>query len=79
MDNVLYLYRKASVDMLRGAEYSYPAPVSVVTEYLISVSGFPISRGGRRSLIASWSHYIHFPAELIEPRIGHQKWRHLYY
>jgi len=65
--------------MLKGAEHPYPAPVSVVTEYLMSNCGFPISRGGRRSLGASWSHYMHFPAELIEARTGHQEWRHLYY
>lgn len=36
MDNVLYIYRKGSVNMLTGIEHPYPAPISVVTEYLIS-------------------------------------------
>lgn len=79
MDNVLYIYRKASANMLTGAEDPYPAPVSVVIEYLMSDSDFPSSLSGRRSLVGGWSHYVHFPAELIEPRIGHQKWRHFYY
>jgi len=53
MDNVLYIYRKASVNTLTGAEHRYPAPVSVVTTYLISDSVFLTSRSGRRSLAAS--------------------------
>jgi hypothetical protein len=53
MDNVLYIYRKTSVNMLTGVEHRYPAPVSVVTKYLISDSVFPTSRSGRRILVAS--------------------------
>jgi len=53
MDNVFYIYRKASVNMVTGAEHPYSAPVSVVTKSLISDSVFPTSRSGRRSLVAS--------------------------
>lgn len=71
MDNVLYIYRKTSVNMLTEAEHPYFAPVSVVAKYVISDSGFPTSRSGRKPSVASQCHYMHFDAELIRLRIAH--------